>query len=541
MLDARAIPGGEELSADYCIIGAGPAGLTLALELVGSGADVLIVEAGHAQGRRDDLDPVAPGAAIGAVSDITNLCAVGGNANAWSVHTPVTNRGVRFGRFPQSDLGAAWPVPAPDLEAAYRRAAQIWKINPDGWTPPQAPLATGPDVVSAMFQFADARTLLSDVKTALLSAPKPARFLVNAEAQAIEFSAPGTARRLRIASAPGHTIYVRASEFILTSGCMGVTRLLLNSQTPEGHAPGNAHDQLGRYFMDHPLVDGGLLFPASSHIFEEERAFDLRRDERGVRMAHLHLSASALQREAIPNLSVILLPRRANELGMERRSLRRQRAHKAGLAVREAIERRQLPRLTHIGAALAGSDEMLWRLARLWLKPQANLGRGGWSNGAHPGAEFSAFQVLHQAEQKPDPNNRLTLSDERDALGMRRLAIDWSWSDADKQALERGQAVFAKSFAALGRFEPRRDMSGAPLLMTHSMGHHMGTTRMHADARHGVTDPFGRVHGIQNVHVCSSSLFPSGSYINPTFTILALSVRLAAHLISQRRALAVAA
>jgi len=58
----------------------------------------------------------------------------------------------------------------------------------------------------------------------------------------------------------------------------------------------------------------------------------------------------------------------------------------------------------------------------------------------------------------------------------------------------------------------------------------MGGTRMHGDPRQGVVDADARVHGIANLYVAGSSLFPTGGAANPTFTLVALALRLADHL-----------
>ena len=63
-----------------------------------------------------------------------------------------------------------------------------------------------------------------------------------------------------------------------------------------------------------------------------------------------------------------------------------------------------------------------------------------------------------------------------------------------------------------------------------TLSHHMGTTRMHESPRMGVTDANCRVHGLQNLYVAGSSLFPCAGHQNPTLTIVALALRLADHL-----------
>jgi choline dehydrogenase-like flavoprotein len=63
-----------------------------------------------------------------------------------------------------------------------------------------------------------------------------------------------------------------------------------------------------------------------------------------------------------------------------------------------------------------------------------------------------------------------------------------------------------------------------------SAHHHLGTTRMHAEERHGVVDADGRVHGLANLFVAGGSVFPTSGFVNPTLTIVALALRLGAHL-----------
>ena len=60
--------------------------------------------------------------------------------------------------------------------------------------------------------------------------------------------------------------------------------------------------------------------------------------------------------------------------------------------------------------------------------------------------------------------------------------------------------------------------------------HHMGTTRMSSSPHRGVVDPDCRVHGIDNLSVAGSSVFPTASSGSPTLTIVALALRLAQHL-----------
>jgi len=162
--------------------------------------------------------------------------------------------------------------------------------------------------------------------------------------------------------------------------------------------------------------------------------------------------------------------------------------------------------------------------------------RGGWSR---PGVDRSQFPVLEvhvQTEQSPDRDNRLTLGTGTDALGRRHLDLRLSWSEADQQNLLRGMRLFAAEIerAGLGRFDPWLEFTGPLRPRLGGIHHPMGGTRMHRDPEQGVVDENCRVHGVANLHVAGSSVFPTSlGYVNPTLTVAALSTRLADHLRSE--------
>jgi choline dehydrogenase-like flavoprotein len=146
--------------------------------------------------------------------------------------------------------------------------------------------------------------------------------------------------------------------------------------------------------------------------------------------------------------------------------------------------------------------------------------------------------LLVRAEQAPNPESRVVLTDRTDPLGLPRLALDWRMTELDVRSV----AALVKALDAelrrlgLGRVEiapwlsdPAGGWRTDPLISAHPIGgyHHMGTTRMSDDPRSGVTDAFGRVHGVANLHIVGSSVFPTSSWANPTLTIAALALRTA--------------
>ena len=138
--------------------------------------------------------------------------------------------------------------------------------------------------------------------------------------------------------------------------------------------------------------------------------------------------------------------------------------------------------------------------------------------------------MWHLIEQSPDPENRVGLSLERDALGCQKLQVHWRWHRDDAENFTRSVNLFAEELTrtGLGTCRTKLNTQGLVDIITPAGSHHlMGTTRMHDDPKQGVVDANGRVHGIENLYIAGSSTFPTGGYANPTLTIVAMSLRLA--------------
>ena len=137
-------------------------------------------------------------------------------------------------------------------------------------------------------------------------------------------------------------------------------------------------------------------------------------------------------------------------------------------------------------------------------------------------------------EMAPNPASRITLSEKQDAVfGLSEVKIDWQLSDLDQRTYEVTGSLFKASVAKLGGQAWVADWADVKAQMTVN-GHHIGTTRMSSDPADGVVDANLKVHSIDNLYVAGASVFRTAGISNPTFTIIALSMRLAEHL---RRAL----
>jgi choline dehydrogenase-like flavoprotein len=155
------------------------------------------------------------------------------------------------------------------------------------------------------------------------------------------------------------------------------------------------------------------------------------------------------------------------------------------------------------------------------------------------GSKARAYMLGCGLEPSPDPERRLTLTAERDALGMPRLKLHVTTPQADYEQYritlaELGrQLLVSKAGMVRLHYQGRADWLGSmnrPNEQAWWGSHHMGTTRMHTDPKQGVVDADSKVHGVANLFVAGSSVFPTYGSSNPTMNLIALTLRLGDHL-----------
>ena len=144
-----------------------------------------------------------------------------------------------------------------------------------------------------------------------------------------------------------------------------------------------------------------------------------------------------------------------------------------------------------------------------------------------PDAADGRYPLFFMTEQVPHPQSRLTLTDDEDALGLRRLHLEWRFDRKDIENLNRGARLFAGflEHSKLGRLGDS-DLHFDPAASAEFSRHHIGATRMHDEPTQGVVDRNCKVHGIDNLYVCGTSVFPTAGLANPTLTVMALAARL---------------
>lgn len=531
--DALRLDPDHIIDAEVCIIGAGPAGISIAIELMNSGLSVALIESGGAEPRAltSSLGVPAADSDFPDSRKVWTTRQYGGNANAWKMYTGFPRRGVRLIPLSAADFeqrpgvsDTGWPISRADLNPYYVRAQLAFKLlpigyNPESWARKEAlpfPIVDS-DIRNEVFQFGDASTFLGAYRTEIVTSKSVTLYLNATALEIISDPINNVARSVRLASSAGRELSCEAHTFVIATGGLAAPQLLLSSTRNHQNGIGNKHGMVGRYFMDHPLLLGGDLIPKPA--VSQFGFYDVRTVLDTPVMGLLRIADQALRRDSLANVSALLFPR-------TNMCARRERGYKAAQRIRAQLKG-TLPRVNRSNwlDLVYGLDGVAQQYYDRLIAPKSNLKVGGWSRLPRQNTRFSYFEVLHQAEQFPHYENRVELSDEFDALGSRRIRINWRWHEDDRQALIRSQQVFRREMLkhGLGEFRPVSPLQ----IKTASTAHYMGTTRMHQSALRGVVDSRCRVHGMGNLYLASASVFPSGGFANPTLTTVALAIRVA--------------
>lgn len=513
IIDATNVPQDREIKGDLCIVGAGAAGIVIAREFAGSTFQVIVLESGGLEYSPETQalnEGVVAGHPYHALVS-TRLRYFGGSTNHWAGAC----RPLDAIDFEQREWvpHSGWPMTRADLDPYYVRAQEVCGLGPfrydaDAWRlPGSAPLTfEGPDVVTTLFQFS-AKRRFGEVYRKELEQARNVSVYVNATVQELETDDPPTRiSHVRIRTPSGAGLRVSARHVVLATGGLENPRILLLSNRVRKQGLGNEHDLVGRFFMEHPHVYSGIYLPV-----ENKPSLDFYRQQRigGTEVqAALTIGPDVMRRERLVGFSVTLSP---TELPGE-----------------ESLE--------YLKKSIAEGTRpknILWHLRRI-LEDSGDLALDAYRSMTGKENPRTGTYSLHvRSEQVPNPESRVVLDDSRDAFGQPRVKLIWRLSPIDKRSMRRSQEILAQALgkAALGRLKIELDGRDDSWPSTLGGGsHHIGTTRMHADPRKGVVDPNGRVHGVANLSVAGSSVFPTAGFSNPTLTIVALSLRLADHL-----------
>ncbi len=520
VIDGRSLGEGDELEADVCVVGAGPAGITIARALAEGGCRVCVLESGAVEPHAE-TDKLSDGKSVGYwyyPLRTSRARAFGGTSQRWFETSANREEGWRARPLDATDFErraeiphSGWPFGYEELHPYYERAQSLCRLGPydyslERWETEQAqPLPLNGDIRTLLFQhgFENFGSYFDDV-----SASDRVQLVLRTTAIEIETDgATGGVTKL-VATHEGRArIPVKARVFVLAAGGIDNARLLLVSRGSQPGGLGNGEDLVGRFFMERLTGRTGYITPAGDGLMEHMPLY--RGIDRGDAFVWgvLSPSAAAIRREGLLNCGFFLVPdsRASSSDGV-----------RAVATLVRSIRRRPLP---------GNLGECSWEAVR--GAPDIVRARLSALRGARP--EIVALRV--QAEQAPNPDSRVTLGDDRDYFGLPKARLDWRLTELDSHSIRRTQELLDVELRdkGLGRLEQKLGDERPAALFLGSY-HHMGTTRMHESSRQGVVDANCRVHGVENLFVAGASVFPTSGFANPTLTVVALSFRLADHI-----------
>ena len=538
---------GEELPAyDLCVIGSGPAGATLVAELAASGLRIAVIERGlqRASERANTHRHVISDGIV--IREDSREFVLGGASTTWSGISAPLDRSDLEARDQRSFSG--WPIPYDELLWWYQRASERYRFPS-----PKEFEANSPGGFAAHRSRGDLVPKWTRLEEKVFLTENPAPDFGSdwseiwemrgvdlwLNATALELQGETDSSRVEtvlVGSPSGRRFPVRSNVFVLATGGIENARILLLSRNRWPNGLGNKRDQVGRYMMNHPKGNRGVVrfsrASASPYFFG---SFHNGR----MGYAGIRLRDEEQRRLGLTNCYLRLQPLFpwSNNSGVEafltlaRRARRRLRSSK-------------LPRMAETerpdGFAAEGDSERpeadLESDSTIRLFFRSILGAPRilqylYSVKRQGGPSIRRACVRNFMEMEPDPENRVLLSEEVDSDGRSVPLVRHRVTERDRRSLIELHRAFAEELEQNGIGRLGQSIQALePWPIDLDASHHMGTTRMGTDPARSVVNSDLRLHEAANVFLAGASVFPSGGCANPTYTIVALSIRLANHL-----------
>jgi choline dehydrogenase-like flavoprotein len=529
--DAQSLSSDAVKDADILIIGGGAAGISLAMNFLNSSLNVVVLESGGLTYERR-TQSLYRGRNVGLRYEPLDLCRVrmfGGSTDrrGWAGWCKIFNE-FEFEKRDWVQL-SGWPISKQDLAPYYQKALgtvalpeDLDKLAEKETAGPDCLPLGGGDCVNEPIPLS---TLphLSEAWTEALRASQSLRIILHANVVGIDTDEVGRdVTSVRFSTLDHRAFTVKPRFTVMAAGGIENARLMLGCNKTIKTGLGNTTGWVGRCFMDHPRYAWGQI-------------------------------------AASPDVNQLLRYNPTHGAGQRRYGVPPPGARPLfgfGISLSDEVQRRErvlgsrswiLP-VAPQGEAAGGRELrelVLW--ATRGRLPSDFLLRGRKVLGDIPNAMAASiahlrsianhtthWQFLTILEPEPNPDSRVLLDDARDQFGLPRVKLDWRLTPLAEHTLETTKKIIIRDLQSIGvqcaivggggkranqKFEDPR-----------WVWHHMGTTRMSADPRQGVVDANCKVHGMRNLYVAGSSVFPTCSNDMPTLTLMALAHRLADHL-----------
>ena len=546
ILEARDLTAATTAPYDVCIVGAGPAGIALANRLADSSLKTCVVESGGraVSAFTDGLRAVESHGI--AIKDYSRERVLGGASTTWSgLSSPLDDIDFRHRAWvPHS----GWPLTREDLEPYYRTASGMFRfpswdhLSSLSWLPGGLPQ----DI--PCWREVEEKTLLSADPPQNFGVEFGAVFasrvdlILGATVTNIEGESTGHATGVRLALPSGKAQTIRARVTVLACGGIENARLLLTSTFGCADGLGNDRGQVGRYFMNHPKgYCGSIALTKPQGALPGYFGFLL--PGRGYAgYAGLRLTPQTQEREGALNSYVRFEPvfDWSDDPAVDALVHYTKRSSLLMRAFKRA-NRDQLVELRSYAETGDDSDAANQRKdLRAHMKTLAGLARH-WRTVARyastrlahrPAPAVISIRLRNFLEMAPDPDNRVELSDRVDAFGMRLPSVTHRCGPLDRHSVVVLHRTLGDEVAAAGWGRLQSDLNEHADVwpMDYDASHHMGATRMGADPATSVTTRDCRLHTTDTVCLAGASLFPTSGCANPTYTLVALALRLGDHL-----------
>lgn len=512
MRDLEHGPPTDPQHASICIVGAGAAGILLAVELARLGRSVLLLEGGGREVEAPSQDTYQ-----GEVTGVRHtgihvgrFRATGGSTNRWGGQILELDD-IDFLERP-GVAGSGWPIPKSELTPHYARAIELEGLGTSTLADPAVWQEIGLDTP----RFAELDPFFSRwcpepnfARLHRTTLESDAAVTVWLHANAVDITwQDARFRSVRCRTLSGIEATFTADEFVFCLGGIESSRFFLQPRAAAG--PWQRSGLLGRHFQDHIICAGALIEPTDSAALHN--VFD-NVFSRGYKYQPKLRLSPAHQAEA----QTLNVAATVSFLGDSDQIL----AQLKETAKRLLRGRWRESKPADLLYAVRHSPLLARQIFRYSVQHRAFNPPGG------------TVELLVHCEQEPESKSTITLAETQDSLGLRRTRLNWQVSEHELRSIRTITETAVRSLAHLGRVIPDPDLMALDLRFIERCGdgyHHMGGMRMADSPDNGLVDSDLRLHGTENAYICSSAVFPTSGFSNPTHTLLALAVRLAQHL-----------